>query len=148
MYPVDLPDIEEDGEETADYCNSPKGTGEEDRGAVQEEILSGRRSKYQVMEETAEEISKLMEDLYQSGFDTVHDSTLEDMKKYAGLTEQYGMKHLSGLLAGMTAEITAGRHRMERETAPMAELYTEVTEYLYLCRQKTAYDRGRDYYKS
>ena len=43
-------------------------------------------------------------------------------------------------------EIAAGRHRMERNAAPMAKLYTEINEYLYICRQKNAYDKGADYY--
>ena len=172
MYPVDLPEVEED-EETITVDREP-GIGPEDAsqdrqkedadpmavrwGNVQErdaEIDSqagpavlGRKPKYQVVEEIAEEVKSLMEDLYQSGFYTVHDSTLKDIGKAAELTENYGMKYLSEQLSELSREITAGRHRMKRQNGRMAELYTDINEYLYLCRQKTAYDRGWDYYKS
>lgn len=114
----------------------------EERGV----ISSGRKTKYEAMEDLTAEAASLMEDLYQSGFDTVHDSTLKDIRKAAELTSQYGMAYLSELLSAMAEEISLSRHRMERKTASMAGLYTNVSEYLYLCRQKTAYDRGESYY--
>ena len=39
------------------------------------------KSKYEVIDELTAEVLGLMEDLYQSGFDTVHDATLRDMKR-------------------------------------------------------------------
>ena len=104
------------------------------------------RSKYEVMDQITENILGLMEDLYQSGFDTVHDATLKDIQRAAERTGQYGMAYLSGLLTDLCAEISAGRHRMERQTARMTEIYTDINEYLYICRRKTAYDRGLNYY--
>ena len=112
----------------------------------QDAVFSGRKSKYEAIEDLIAEAASLMEDLYQSGFDTVHDSTLKDIQKNAEVTGQYGMAYLSELLSAMAEEISLGRHRMERKTASMAALYTNVSEYLYLCRQKTAYDRGESYY--
>ena len=176
MYPVDLMELEEDfgcdkTETKGQYAAGKRdGTGctanetgslgagldgrygasldseSEGRNKAQDAALSGRRSKYEVIEDLAAEIGSLMEDLYQSGFDTVHDSTLKDIQNTAKLTEQYGMAYLSELLSGMAEEISLSRHRMERKAASMAGLYTNVSEYLYLCRQKTAYDRGKSYY--
>ena len=176
MYPVDLMELEEDfgcgGAETEgqyavgkrdgaectanetgslgagleDRYGAPLDSESEGRNKAQDAALSGRRSKYEVIEDLTAEIVSLMEDLYQSGFDTVHDSTLKDIQNTAKLTEQYGMAYLSELLSGMAEEISLSRHRMERKTASMAGLYTNVSEYLYLCRQKTAYDRGKNYY--
>lgn len=104
------------------------------------------KSKYEVVDELAEEVLGLMEDLYQSGFDTVHDTTLKDMKKAAQLAGQYGCAGLAKLLTGLYEGISLSRHQMERQTGPVAELYVKINEYLYLCRQKTAYDRGLEYY--
>lgn len=104
------------------------------------------RSKYEVMDEMAAGVLGLMEDLYQSGFDTVHDTTLKDMKKAAQLAGQYGCVGLSELLSDLYEEISLGRHQMERQTGRLAQLYGRLHEYLYLFRQKTAYDRGLDYY--
>lgn len=169
MYPVDLLDIEEeldaDAESSAEEGQSAARTlaneeDAEDTGTLtnpesqepqaqkelREEVLSGRKSRYEVIEDITGEVLSLAEDLYQSGFDTVHDSTWNDIRKAAELTEQYGMKYLSELLSGLSEEIAAARHRMERNAAPMAELFTRLNEYLYICRQKTAYDRGANYY--
>ena len=176
MYPVDLMELEEDfgcdkTETKGQYAAGKRdGTGctanetgslgagldgrygasldseSEGRNKAQDAAFSGRRSKYEVIEDLAAEIGSLMEDLYQSGFDTVHDSTMKDIQNTAKLTEQYGMAYLSELLSGMAEEISLSRHRMERKAASMAGLYTNVSEYLYLCRQKTAYDRGKSYY--
>lgn len=109
------------------------------------------RSKYEAIEDILDEIMKQLEDLYQSGFDTVHDSTLKDLTKAGELTEQYGMQYLSELLGRLVNEIAAGRHQTEEMHATekktvVAELYTSLNEYLYLSRQKAAYDRGMHYY--
>ncbi len=164
MYPVDLMELEEDfgcdktetkgqyaaGKRDGTGCTANEtgslGAGLESRDEAQDAAFSGRRSKYEVIEDLAAEIGSLMENLYQSGFDTVHDSTMKDIQNTAKLTEQYGMAYLSELLSGMAEEISLSRHRMERKAASMAGLYTNVSEYLYLCRQKTAYDRGKSYY--
>lgn len=104
------------------------------------------KTKYEVMDEMADEVLGLMEDLYQSGFDTVHDTTLRDMQKAARLAEQYGCLGLAELLFGLYDGISLSRHQMEKQTGRLAELYVKINEYLYLCRQKTAYDRGLNYY--
>ena len=108
--------------------------------------VSGRRTKYQVMESIAGEILLLMEDLCQSGFEAVHDSTLKDLRKAARLTEQYGMQYLSELLGSLGDEIESARHRMDKEIGPLARLYRDIIEYMNLLTRKTAYDRGADYY--
>ena len=173
MYPVDLLDIKEEFDTDAAKAGETPENAEEDAAkagetpedaedtgtltdtesmdsqaqkTLQDMVMSGRKSRYEIMEDITGEVLSLAEDLYQSGFDTVHDSTWQDIRKAAELTEQYGMKHLSKLLSGLAEEIAAGRHRMERNAAPMAKLYTEINEYLYICRQKNAYDKGADYY--
>ena len=108
--------------------------------------MEENRSKYEAVEELAGGVLKLMEELYQSGFDTVHDSTLRDLQRAAERTGRCGMQHLSKLLSELSDEISAGRHQMEADTERMASVYTGICEYLYLCTQKSAYDRGLDYY--
>lgn len=108
--------------------------------------LRNSKSKFAAVGEIAEDVLDLMEELYQSGFDTVHDSTLQRLEKFAKQTGQYGMKYLSELLDQLAGEISAGRHQMERRPAKMMELFVEINEYLYLCEQKVTYDQGREQY--
>ena len=174
MYPVDLLEIEApDGEALAgggtptEGGSAPaEGTATEDRSAgengsaVAEQTASktaesnesaaaiptDHKPKFLVMEDMAAEILSLMADLCQSGFSTVHDSTLKSLQKSATLTAQYGMEYLSGLLAALEENLAANRHRMQQENGHLAGIYTEISEYLYLMKQKNEHSRGEDYY--
>lgn len=108
------------------------------------------QSKEEVLGTILADTGALLEELYQSGFDTVHDSTLSALTELAGLTEQYGMAYLSELLGSLTEGLSMRRHQTEREREGgdnLAGLYTRLNEYLYLCEEKTLYDKGRDYYE-
>ena len=113
--------------------------------------MGWNQSKYEAIEELLNGIMELLEDLYQSGFDTVHDSTLKELERAVEQTGQYGMQYLSEMLGQLMSEIAAGRHQTKEVHATdrktiVAELYTKLIEYLYLGRQKAAYDRGAQYY--
>lgn len=120
------------------------GTAESNESAAA--ISTDHKPKFLVMEDMAAEILSLMADLCQSGFSTVHDSTLKGLQKSAALTAQYGMEYLSGLLAALEENLAANRHRIAQENGPLAGIYTEISEYLYLMKQKNEYSRGEDYY--
>lgn len=174
MYPVDLLEIEapdgeavpgggmptEGGSTPAEATATEHRSAGENESAVAEQTASGtaeskestaaistdHKPKFLVMEDMAAEILSLMADLCQSGFSTVHDSTLKGLQKSAALTAQYGMEYLSGLLAALEQNLAANRHRIAQENGPLAGIYTEISEYLYLMEQKNEYSRGEDYY--
>lgn len=103
-------------------------------------------SKEEKLEMLLADVENLLEELFQSGFDTVHDSTLEAMENMTKLTEQYGMAYLSELLEALTRGLAMRRHQLEKKQDGMAGLYAKLNEYIYLCKEKTACDRGRNYY--
>lgn len=103
-------------------------------------------SKEEALEALLGDVEGIMEELCQSGFDTLHDSTLEGLQELAEVTEQYGMGRLSRMLDGLARGLGLRRHQMERARDGMAGLYAEVIEYLYLCREKIACDRARGHY--
>ncbi len=153
MYPVDLLDIDAseaawDWQDsgTADRKNAAAGRKNTADESLPGDSALARQTKYNIMEDMAEEILLLMEDLCQSGFGTVHDSTLKDLRKAAGVTKQYGMGYLSQLIGKLADETEAGRHQMKKTVSSMYRDYTDIIEYMNLLRQKTAYDRGADYY--
>lgn len=135
------------------------------------------------------DIASLLEDLGQSGFQTVHDSTLRELKEKGEMASQYGMKHLSELLLSLQEELSGNRHRFlpsdsfpdsshgidgktvskdgdhipadgeyshstgsqtnllgENSYSRCTKFYTELIRYIDIGREKTAYDRGRNYY--
>lgn len=91
------------------------------------------------------DISSVLEDLGQSGFRTVHDNTLQELKDKGDTALQFGMPHLSGLLLALQAELSHSRHSFSANTSP-AKYYAELIRYIDLGKEKTAYDRGKNYY--
>ena len=102
------------------------------------------RNKEEVLGELLEEVKSLLGELCQSGFDTVHDSTLKGTEKMADLTRQYGMAHLSDMLGELTEGICLRRHRLKKDQDMLAGVYARLNEYLYLCEEKLAYDRAEN----
>lgn len=100
------------------------------------------------LEELLEEIGGWMEEVFQSGFDAVFDSTLEAIARSAELAEQYGMEALSRMLIQLQKGLTMRRHQSGKSEDGMAEVYGNVIEYLYLCRKKleldSAYPQGTE----
>lgn len=103
-------------------------------------------SKEEVLGAHIEDVRGLLEDILQSGFDTVHDNTLEELQKMTQMSKQYGMTYLSELLQKLTDGLSNRRHQITHKEDNLAQVYTTLNEYLYLCLEKTAYDRGRSYY--
>ena len=55
------------------------------------------KKKEDHFEDFFSDISSTLEDLCQSGFHTVHDSTLQELKERGETAAEYGMQHLSNL---------------------------------------------------
>ena len=103
----------------------------------------------------------MLEELYQSGFNTVHDSTLQEMEKAGKLAGQCGMEYLEGKmkaladglsmrrhqLRAMPDGLSMRRHQLRAMPDKLAETYAELIEYLYLCRTKITLDMGRKFYQ-
>lgn len=101
-----------------------------------------------VLGRVLEDAGSLLEELYQSGLDTVHDSTLDGLARMGKLAEQYGLAHLAEMLAQLADGAGMRRHRLERRADGLAEVYVRACEYVYLCRGKVEIDQGLGYYNS
>ncbi len=91
-------------------------------------------SKEDAVQQLLHDVENLMEDLYQSGFDTVHDSTLEAIKNMQKQTAAYGMQLLSDMLLQLADGLTRRRHQIKKEEDSLINLYTDVYQYMYLCK--------------
>lgn len=108
-----------------------------------------QKSKEDYFEEFFADISSILEDICQSGFHTVHDSTLQVLKEKGESAAWYGMRHLSELLNGLREELSKNRHRIsaaKNADSLSAKYYTELIRYMEHGMKKTAYDRARNYY--
>lgn len=100
----------------------------------------------EALEQLLSDVENLMEDLYQSGFDTVHDSTLETLNNMVRRTAAYGMELLSELLSQLTDGLTMRRHQMEKKEDSMARVYAQLYQYVSVCGDKIERDKGVRYY--
>ena len=104
--------------------------------------------KEEALEQLLSDVENLLEDLYQSGFDTVHDSTLQALKNMIRRTAAYGMELLSELLSRLTDGLTMRRHQLEKKEDSLVGVYTRLYQYVSVCRDKIECDKGVRYYLS
>lgn len=102
--------------------------------------------KEEALEQLLSDVENLLEDLYQSGFDTVHDSTLEALNNMVRRTAAYGMELLSELLSQLADGLTMRRHQMEKKEDSLARVYTQLYRYVSVGRDKIECDKGVRYY--
>ena len=154
MYPVAVLEKEELLEDAIDQGKPP----------IKENVEAAEpcdQEKEKILETLLKDVSGLLEELYQSGFNTVHDSTLQEMEKAGKLAGQYGMEYLEGKmkaladglsmrrhqLRAMPDGLSMRRHQLRAMPDKLAETYAELIEYLYLCRTKITLDMGRKFYQ-
>jgi len=107
-------------------------------------------SREDALQRLLSDIKNLMEDLYQSGFDTVHDSTLKSFDAMAKQTAAYGMELLSALLTQLADGLKMRRHQILAQGTQdgLAGVYTKMSLYIDLCEEKIELDKGIAYYGS
>lgn len=75
----------------------------------------------QFFEDFIADTASLTEDICQSGFDTVHDQALHELKKKGEMAGWYGMAYLSELLLLLYEELSMRRHRFSGDKTAMPE---------------------------
>ncbi|MEZ3478654.1 MAG: hypothetical protein K1W08_08635 [Lachnospiraceae bacterium] len=105
-------------------------------------------SKEDALHQLLSDLLNLMEDLYQSGFDTVHDSTFKALDAMAETTAAYGMAFLSELLVQLADGLKMRRHQIQAQGTQdgLAGIYTRLSQYIELCMDKIELDKGIGYY--
>ena len=96
----------------------------------------------EVIREFSDRITGVLADLFQSGFLTVHDSTLEELDAAVSRAEQYGMEALSAMLAELSAELKQQRHQVHGQSRKLYDVYGKLNQYLYLCRKQLEVDQA------
>jgi len=106
-------------------------------------------NKEAYFEDLFTDISSILEDLCESGFHTVHDSTLQELKEKGETAARCGMHYLSKLLLALQEELSQSRHRISGDKnagSSPAKYYAELIESVELGKEKIAYDKGKNYY--
>ncbi len=155
LYPVDVLERRE-LEETEDEVLAEKGSGGktysqksglggESRAEGAEETPEGdaqyrRREACQALQAYLEEVSWLLQEIYQVGGSTVQESTLEAMGHAKKQGAEYGMTALSDWLRLLGEQLSRSRHRLRQQPAETMDLFCRLWQYVQLCRRRAAYD--------
>ncbi len=140
LYPVDL--LERRELEGADGDVSPEnGTGEAPEKA---DRVAGVRTHdmgaCQALQGFLEEVSWLLQEIYQVGSATVQDSTLEALRRTGEQGKVYGMGTLADWLRQLEEQLSGSRHRLRRQPSDSMRIFCRLWQYVQLCRQRTTYD--------
>lgn len=149
LYPVTVFEKGELAEDFGDGGETPTGSERMDTGeggGIDSTTAFGGEAAVDALSRVLEDARGLLEELYQSGLDTVHDSTLEGLERMEKRAGQYGLARLSGLFGQMAEGTAMRRHRLKKEDDELVGVYAKACEYLYLCREKVEVDRGWGYY--
>ncbi len=90
----------------------------------------------------SDRITGVLSDLFQSGFLTVHDSTLEELDAAVSRAGQYGMEMLSAMLAELGDGLKRQRHQMNVRNRELFDLYGKLNQYVYLCGKRLEIDQA------
>lgn len=146
MYPIAVFDFSDGGEAHQQVSQNPSEKKKSELSAEGEP--SARSQAGRILADFLEEILMTLEIVLQSGFDAP--AALEEMEKLSGLAGQYGMGYLEKALGDLCADLGGRRHRMKkeggREREKPADILCGLMEYVYLCREKAAYDMAAENY--
>lgn len=139
LYPVDLMERQE--------LEESDSTGE--TGSFWEKLFPGKKAgggddsaACQALQNYLEEVSWLLQEIYQVGSATVQDSTLEALQRAEKQAAGYGMTTLSDWLRQLGEQLSQSRHRLRRQPSEIMNMFCRLWQYVQLCRQRTAYDRA------
>lgn len=113
----------------------------EKKERAEEEVDSGVDEKtVRRFAQYMEEAEQLLADLFQSGLDSVLEETLRGLVQLGREGEQIGL-HLAGTkFAGMAEALRAKRHRMDFQPEPVLRDWSELMDYIGICKELTAED--------
>lgn len=140
LYPLEIFQWEQEG------CKQESSADESFSDSAQERERVIKINAMRQMYSLLAEISQQVEDLYQSGFDTIHDSTLGMLRQWAERAGESGLTFLGAQLGKLCREIEVCRHSLHPVQGTELGIYVKIVEYLWLARRKTEFDLAEAYY--
>ena len=148
LYPVDLLERKElegaeyETENTPEYVEEDGGENPPAPGkaGVAAGARGHDREACQALQSFLEEVSWLLQEIYQVGSATVQDSTLEALRRAKKQGEAYGMTTLGDWLRQLEEEMSKSRHRLRHQPSDIMGIFCRLWQYVQLCRQRTTYD--------
>lgn len=93
-----------------------------------------------------DEVKNCFVDIFQSGFDTVNDSTLMQVARLKALAKNNGMSYLSELCNEFEEKIKLSIHTTKCEEKTLTMIYFKIIKYIKKANDKVAYDNAKKKY--
>lgn len=97
------------------------------------------------MTEVLKEIGQTLDDLFQSGLQSVQDETLTRIEGLAKESEQMGLHLAARELETIYRKLNERYHQMVFDVEPVIKSMTELSTYLEYCREKASYDMAMEH---
>lgn len=94
------------------------------------------------MTEILTEIRQTLDDLFQSGLQSVQDETLTRIESLAKESEQMGLHMAARELENIYQKLSQRYHQMVFDAEPVIKSMADLSAYLEYCREKASYDKA------
>ncbi len=141
LYPVDVLERQElEQVEKIDGDSNRKQENIKNDSCDADFAKAASQEACQALQSYLEEVSWLLQTVYQVGCATVQDSTLEALRQAQKQGETYGMTTLSDWLRQLEEQLSEFRHRLKNSPSKVMRIYCGLWRYVGLCRRRIAYD--------
>lgn len=83
-----------------------------------------------------EELEQICYQIFQSGFSSVHDTTLQELKIHSKEAEDYGLFFASKTMYELWKILEASKHQFSADYTKAVILFGHLKEYLFWCLKK------------
>ena len=93
-------------------------------------------SEYDVILELISEIQNTLTQLLSSGFNAVHEYTIEELKRLKIDAESYNMHYAADVLEFLYGKLSEKRHNFEFNYSEYIEQFCKLNEYCIICKEQ------------
>lgn len=105
-------------------------------------------SEYNLLLDLISDVGQEMSDLFQSGFATVHNTSIERIRNLSDVSERYGLHTLSQMLMPLAELIEARHHTTEFDDSKIMDVMCRICRYIEICERRIRYENILENYSS
>lgn len=97
-------------------------------------------TEYDSLLELISDICREMDDIFQSGFATVHKSSVARIQELSKVSESYGLHTAAQMLEKLSEMIDLRRHSINFDDGKIMDIMCQINRYLEICEKRIKYE--------
>ena len=97
-------------------------------------------SEYDLLLDLISEVRQETAGVFQSGFATVHDASIKQIRNLSDVSERYGLHTLSQMLSSLAELIEARRHTTSFDDSKLMDVMCKICKYTEICERRIRYE--------